>query len=242
MGNHNGGETLSAIRAVLGAAEMQASGSGSVFKSTISSRRFPALSTLTADDVEVMVMKPPSGSQAGKDSSTRSHQLFDPDLVKPSAATSLSAPGKPPAAAKARPAASGTAGVLTAKAPTPDRPPFVPCNPSQARYDITLNHTDSGYVGKNSPYDMSHQLQQAEREESQRLHVGGVFIPASAATAKKGVAVNYYLNSPDAETIEAERRYIKDRADRNLTEYHRRAQNLKQGSISDSAAFSDHAD
>jgi len=218
---------------------MQASGTGAVFKSTLSSRRFPALSTLTADDVEVMVMKAPSsgtGSQAGKKDSS-SHHLFDPDLVKPSAATSLSVPGKAAAAAKPRPAASGKPSASNAS--TDNRPPFVPCNPIQARDDITL--TNHGYVGMRSPYDMSHQMQQAEREECQRLHVGGVFIPASGATAKKQVAVNYYLNSPDAETIEAERRYIKDRADRNLTEYHRRAQNLRQGSVTNASTYSEHA-
>ena len=41
--------------------------------------------------------------------------------------------------------------------------------------------------------------------------------------AKQSVQVNYYLNSPDAETIEAERRYIQDKAQRNMIEYHRKA-------------------
>ena len=45
------------------------------------------------------------------------------------------------------------------------------------------------------------------------------------AEARKEIEVNYYLNSPDAETIEAERRYIREKAQRNMVEYYRRMHN-----------------
>ena len=56
----------------------------------------------------------------------------------------------------------------------------------------------------------------------EKLRVGGTFQPPSATDAKATVGVNYYLNSPDAETIEAERRYIQEKAARNMQAFHRK--------------------
>ena len=39
--------------------------------------------------------------------------------------------------------------------------------------------------------------------------------PVCPTQAKGKIAVNYFLNSPDAEAIEAEKRYIKDKAGKN---------------------------
>ena len=186
-----------------------------VFKSSLTSRRFPALRTLTAEDVEVMVMPAPSPQQTKRETGDGS-TLFDPNLVKPSAVGSLS--GAAPK--KKKPAA------LTAR-PMKERPPFRPCNPMGARDSITERR--HGYVSMHSPYDLAHKLQVLERAEAAKFIIGGTFCPSSGSKAKKAIEVNYFLNSPDAETIEAERRFIQDKARKNMLEYYRRQHaNLKQ--------------
>ena len=88
------------------------------------------------------------------------------------------------------------------------------------REAITLEKT--GFVAMYSPFDMGWRQRQRERLEAQKLRVGGTFQPPSATDAKATVGVNYYLNSPDAETIEAERRYIQEKAARNMQAFHRK--------------------
>ena len=186
-----------------------------VFHSSLTSRRFPALRSLTADDVEVMVMPPdqPSPKKGG------SGRLFDEAVVKPrlSPAGPAAAPGAGFSPGGARPPAQ--------------RPPFRPCNPVEARDTITQRKF--GYVGMHSPYDLAHTLQMKERDESQKRVIAGVFRPNAPAKAREAVKVNYFLNSPDAETIAAERRFIKDKANRNMIEFMRRAHtSLAQSRVS----------
>ena len=97
---------------------------------------------------------------------------------------------------------------------------FVRMNRFSAREAITLEKT--GFVAMYSPFDMGWRQRQRERLEAQKLRVGGTFQPPSATDAKATVGVNYYLNSPDAETIEAERRYIQEKAARNMQAFHRK--------------------
>ena len=52
--------------------------------------------------------------------------------------------------------------------------------------------------------------------------IGGAYNPNAWPKARKALEINYFLNSPDAETLEAERRYIQDKAQRNMVEYYRR--------------------
>ncbi len=186
-----------------------------VFRSSLSSRRFPALRSLTAEDVEVMVMPQPSSPKK----STK------PPASATKAAATASSAVKAPAAGKGRDRAAPK---------TRDRPPFRPCNPVEARNAITQER--HGYVGLHSPYDLAHRLEMLERQEAQKHVIGGVFVPNAPAKAKEAVKVNYYLNSPDAETIEAERRFIQDKARRNMLEYYRRAHGaqVKQQSSPDS--------
>eukprot|EP00966_Prymnesium_polylepis_P328012 7383827-Prymnesium_polylepis.2 len=54
------------------------------------------------------------------------------------------------------------------------------------------------------------------------MAINPVFVPNAPAQAREQVKVNYFLTSPDAETIEAERRYIQDKAAKNLLDYQRR--------------------
>lgn len=139
-------------------------------------------------------------------------RLFDPDLVKPSAVSNLS----PIAGARAGATAGGSlpaSGEKKSKpkaaAPIADRPPFRPCNPTGAREAITLEKT--GFVGMHSPFDLGYRQRQKERQEASARRIGGTFLPPSGQQAKDDTRVNYFLNSPDAETIEAERRYIQEK-------------------------------
>ena len=77
-------------------------------------------------------------------------------------------------------------------------------------------------MGLHSPYDLAHKLQMLEREQAQKLVIGGAYNPNAWSKARKSIEINYFLNSPDAETLEAERRYIQDKAQRNMVEYYRR--------------------
>ena len=61
-----------------------ASGADALFKSSITSRRFPALRALTSDDVEVMALPPrPSPEKRAQKAAAAGEKsrLFDPDLV-----------------------------------------------------------------------------------------------------------------------------------------------------------------
>ena len=183
-----------------------------LMRSSLTSRRFPALRNLTSDDVEVFALPPeeakkrkPKGRAGGGSDAA---PLFDPDLVKPTAVNSLG------------PNATGNAKPGIVYKPIKDRPPFRPCNPIEAREEITLR--PHGYVGIHSPYDMAHHLQQLEVKESTTHAINPVFVPNAPAQARESVKVNYFLTSPDAETIEAERRYIQEKAAKNLLDYQRR--------------------
>ena len=131
---------------------------------------------------------------------------MDPNVVKPSAMGNLDAPSakkKPPEIRNQK-----------------ERPPFRPCNPKEARDSIT--EKTHGYVGMHSPYELAHKMQMLEREEAAKLIIGGAYNPNAWSKARKTIEINYFLNSPDAETIEAERRYIQEKAQRNMVEYYRR--------------------
>jgi hypothetical protein len=163
---------------------------------SITSRRFPALRTLAADDVEVMVMPPASA----KKQNAESKPLFDPNVVKPSAVGSLGA---------ARPAKAEAAAAASSGRAMRQRPPFRPCNPTEAKETIT--EIRNGYVGIHSEYDRAHTLELEERKDAEEHVIGGLYCPSAWSQARKQIEINYFLNSPDAETIEAERRYAPSR-------------------------------
>ena len=154
-----------------------------LFNSSVTSRRFPALRTLTAEDVEVMVMPPaPPVSKRPADKGGSAH-LFDPNLVKPSAVGSLGT------------AASAKTGKQPPKAalnvvPPPKRPPFRPCNPTEAR--TTITEAQHGYVSLHSPYDLAHRLQVLERHEARAKERTGrpcAAIPLLPALPPRGLTV-----------------------------------------------------
>jgi hypothetical protein len=181
-------------------------------RSSLTTRRFPALRSLTNEDVEVFVL-PPEQTRKHKPPGKGAH-LFDPDVVKPTAVSSLGPNRR----------GGGTRGAtyepLNSSKPANERPPFRPCNPSEARESISLWRT--GYIELHSPYDLSHRLMLLEIEEANKKAIQGTFIPNAPSQARESMKVNYFLTSPDAEKLEAERRYIKEKAAKNMNEYLRR--------------------
>ena len=135
---------------------------------SVTSRRFPALRTLTVDDVEVMVM--PNGSTASQTKKSASGAV---GAGATKTANSTQATKKPAAAAK----------------PQQERPPFRPCNPTEAKESITeLRH---GYVGMHSPYDLAHKLQEIERAEANAHIISpDVYMPNAWSQARKAITIN----------------------------------------------------
>lgn len=78
------------------------------------------------------------------------------------------------------------------------------------------------FVNVYSPFSAAHDQEMADRAESEARMVGPKFVPTSGPRGREGVRVNYFLNSPDAETIAAEKEFIQERAAYNLAEYKRR--------------------
>ena len=183
-----------------------------LFTSSITSRRFPALRGLTADDVEVMALpQRPTPDRKAKAAAGKGNRLFDPDLVKPSAVTNLCpmAGARSGLDASSANAGSKTSSALSPKKQQDPRPPFRPTGAKQGRESITVER--HGFVLMHSPFDMGFRQRQQERLKTQNMRLAGGFHPPSLSQAKGDVSVNYYLNSPDAETLEAERRYIQEK-------------------------------
>jgi len=182
-----------------------------LFTSSITSRRFPALRGLTADDVDVMALpqRPTPDRKAKPAAAGKGSRLFDPDLVKPSAVTNLS----PMAGARSGlDAGRAIAGSTTSKASSPkkEQEPRPTWRPGGKTHHSLV--PENGYVMIHSPFDMGFRQRQQERLAAASMRLAGGFHPPSASQAKGDVSVNYYLNSADAETLEAERRYIQDKA------------------------------
>ena len=182
-----------------------------LFTSSITSRRFPALRGLTADDVDVMALpqRPTPDRKAKPAAAGKGSRLFDPDLVKPSAVTNLS----PMAGARSGlDAGRAIGGSTTSKASSPkkEQEPRPTWRPGGKTHHSLV--PENGYVMIHSPFDMGFRQRQQERLAAASMRLAGGFHPPSASQAKGDVSVNYYLNSADAETLEAERRYIQEKA------------------------------
>jgi hypothetical protein len=202
-----------------------AGGTGNVFKSSIASRRFPALANLTADDVDVVVLKPSSAGGNGT-ACTENSKGLGPDTIRSREVdrlTQRSAAGT----AQAKQRAQQERAAAAAAAEKRELPPFRPCNPRQARDGISV----TTFVNAHSPYDSAHQQELADRADSTARMVGPGFVPTSGPRGREAVKVHYFLNSPDAETIAAEKELIHERAAHNLAEFKRRAadRTRKQG-------------
>jgi len=74
-----------------------------------------------------------------------------------------------------------------------------------------------------TPYDAVKEAERSEKLASAAAQRSGPFRPSSSAQAKSAIRVHYFLNSPDTETFQAERQFIKERAERNRQSYNREA-------------------
>lgn len=75
-----------------------------------------------------------------------------------------------------------------------------------------------------SPYGETHKAQREQVHVNQSKRVAGNFTPCAPAQAKNNLKINYYLNSPDAETLLAEQRFVAEKARRNKEDYKKRTQ------------------
>lgn len=96
-------------------------------------------------------------------------------------------------------------------------PPFRPVNAHEARELITDQM--HGYISMRSPYNEGQARERQQKLDSIAQRKAGPFYPTSAAKARTAIRVHYFLNSPDTETLEAERRFLAERASQNLDSY-----------------------
>uniref|UniRef100_A0A7S0WWD4 Uncharacterized protein n=1 Tax=Pyramimonas obovata TaxID=1411642 RepID=A0A7S0WWD4_9CHLO len=186
------------------------------FRTSMSSRRFPALREMRDEDIAVLVIankkvqkKRLLGTSAGlaevmtgpADAVTdlHDHMYSNPPLLEegfpmpqgmsfPGTGSSLGYGGTP---------------YYTEKR----RPPFRPNNPSQAKEDIGRTAKER-YLFYQAPYEKAN-----TREEMAEASKGlEPFVPNGSLRAKEKIAVHYYLNSPDEETLALEKSYISQRA------------------------------
>jgi len=170
------------------------------FRTSMSARRFPALRDLKDEDIASLVLAERKarnarlyGGKYGLDNLGKSGPLED---FRRAHLTRDHQPREHQTATK------GGDGLGAGLAPK--KPPFSPVNPTEAKQEI-YRKGDAPYNTLNTPYD-------AERFRYIPDDALLPFVPNSASESKKTVAINYYMNSPDAETLEMERRFIADRA------------------------------
>lgn len=94
--------------------------------------------------------------------------------------------------------------------------PFVPVNASASREDISERH--HGFVLMRTPYDAALMDERRRKAESTRKMLAGPFVPSSAAKAKEAIRANYYMYSPDEDTISAEREFVQEQVRSNITQ------------------------
>ena len=68
------------------------------------------------------------------------------------------------------------------------------------------------YIKKDVPYNTIGTPYDSERYRYVPDHRALPFVPNAPSEAKKTTSINYYMNSPDAETLDMERQYIADRS------------------------------
>ena len=151
-------------------------------------RRFPQLAA--ADTTDVLVRKEPTPTPTPKQH--KPHRNTNKDTSGKRAAD-LSRP-QPPAAQYNKP-----------------RPPFRPPNAAQARRAISRRNEHPPGADDVEPAPDA-RISPANDPKA----LAGRFHPTSGPGAKRMIAVNYYLNSPDARTLLAEKQFIRERARANL--------------------------
>jgi len=186
------------------------------FRTSMSARRFPALRDLKDEDIASLVLAErksrlnrvytvgKTGAAAERAShDTRRCRRLGGELTGEHTHSSVAGS----TLKRGEEAAAEGAGVHK---PVLKRAPFSPANPAKARDEIE-RRGPSAFHSINTPYE----LEVFRYIPDEQLLP---FVPSSASQAKKTVQVNYYLNSPDAETQDMERMYIAERSAGNTSQ------------------------
>ncbi len=160
-------------------------------------RRFPRLAA--ADATEVLVQKKPTPTPAPLPHKPKPNTNKDTSGKR---AADISRP-QPPAAQHNRPTPPATSSNAW--------PPFRPPNAAQARQAISRRNEHPPGADDVEP---APDARISPTKDPKAL--AGRFHPTSGPAAKRMIAVNYYLNSPDARTLLAEKEFIRERARANL--------------------------
>jgi len=214
-------------------------------RSSLAYRRFPALATFTDPELDAITMPKADPDTMRRTKSTGKLESrwggtdIEPHAVPFSALSSFRASviTKGQGNSKQPNFMAATTGQMTKVRPSTEvhksgivRPqgaraamPFSPINPWQSREAIT--DWREGYVLMRSPFDAAQVREREERARSVAMRRAGAFLPSSGAKAKTSIRVNYFLNSPDTETLEAEQQYIRELSLRNMDAYRKDQRN-----------------
>lgn len=172
------------------------------FRTSMAARRFPALREMLDQDIAILVLQDrktnktrPLGTAAGLKASEPPANYMNP---------------------------SGDS-QFRALSPKKTRPPFTPCNPSQAKDDIHRKGEEP-FAGSLAAFEKCQTRESGVKDKAP-------FVPNSAAEAKSKIQINYYLNSPDEETLQTEKAFIAQRASLNtqsLLETHGRVKKQEE--------------
>ncbi|XRB00196.1 hypothetical protein NFJ02_08g138950 [Pycnococcus provasolii] len=152
------------------------------FRTSQAARRFPALRTMSDEDVAALIV----ADRASK-AARGVRQKVTPRPV-------VEAPYRP----SLRPPVQNEGGVAE------KRPNFSPVNPHAARRTVERKGPDSFAICE-APYDEAKEEYLNSLFNDQRNRIGLGFTYNNPSEAKSTIAVNYYLNSPDAETLAMEK-------------------------------------
>eukprot|EP00238_Polyblepharides_amylifera_P006527 CAMPEP_0196587780 /NCGR_PEP_ID=MMETSP1081-20130531/58570_1 /TAXON_ID=36882 /ORGANISM="Pyramimonas amylifera, Strain CCMP720" /LENGTH=220 /DNA_ID=CAMNT_0041910061 /DNA_START=126 /DNA_END=788 /DNA_ORIENTATION=+ len=169
------------------------------FRTSISARRFPALREMRDEDIAALVIankkinqKRLLGTKAGLAEVHPGKSKPLDDFQRFHVGSSMAEP--PP---------------MNASKSRETRPAFSPCNPSQAKEDIYRQGAEP-FVGCTEPFERHYTREDMAKETKP-------FVPNAPSQAKKTISIDYFLNSPDEETLAEEKGFIYARAENNTT-------------------------
>lgn len=199
------------------------------FRTSMSSRRFPALREMRDEDIAALVIankkvqnKRLLGTKAGLT------EVIRPSLPGDELQDHLNIPMDP---SFFPPAPQGFFQERR-------RPPFIPINATQAKETISRTAPER-FLHYQKPYEKA-----VTREEMASAEKPTPFVPNGTLIAKERISVNYYLNSPDEQTLALEKAYISERSSMNkqalLGSPYGRVKREGEGSVYDSIAPAEH--
>eukprot|EP00164_Ancoracysta_twista_P004670 GFYU01006315.1.p1 GENE.GFYU01006315.1~~GFYU01006315.1.p1 ORF type:complete len:266 (-),score=50.62 GFYU01006315.1:238-1035(-) len=186
----------------------------------VTTKRFPAIQQMDEDVQVIILPKPPKLDVTDKSQLLKVRSMYDnPSNKKPGP---LSEIRKKLIHGQHQRRFDGVSPTKK-RSPVKQRPPFSPCNPHAAKTALTENR----FVSVGTPYDAPMRQVLAQKQEDQAKMCGPVFRPNAPAQAKEQLSVDYFLNSPDTRTKEAERNYVRERARQNLVDYKEKLKSVR---------------